>query len=202
VASDLELLDAWRAGDLAAGDRLFQRYFVAVYRFFRHKMGGEIDDVVQRVFLAAAEARERLQEGSSFRSYVFKCARNVLHDQFRAMYRGGAALDAELESLHDLDPSPSAALVEHEDKRLLATALRRIPLDEQLAIELYYWEGLSGSEIAVVLGIPEGTVRTRLRAARMRLAGQLAELQMEPREIESTLGGLDRWAAAVRERVV
>ena len=199
MASDLELLEAWRAGELAAGNELFQRYFVAVYRFFRHKLGGEIDDVVQRVFLAVAEARERLHEGSSFRSYLFRCARNVLHDHFRGVYRGHA-FDAELTSVADMEPSPSAAMVEHDDKRLLAAALRRIPVDDQIAIELYYCEGLSGSEIAVVLGIPEGTVRTRLRSARSRLADKMAELESDPRIVESTLGALDRWIEGLRER--
>jgi RNA polymerase sigma factor (sigma-70 family) len=196
VSTDLELLDAWRSGDLSAGDALFERYFVAVYRFFRHKMGGDVDDLVQRVFLAAAEARVRLREGSSFRSYVFKCARNVLFDHFRGLHRGPGELDSGLTSLHDLDPSPSAAIAAHEQKRLLSAALRRIPLDEQVAIELHYWEGLSGREIADVLGIPEGTVRTRLRAARAKLADRMAELQGDPQVIEMTLAGLDRDANA------
>jgi RNA polymerase sigma-70 factor (ECF subfamily) len=201
VPSDLELLDRWRAGEVAAGDELFQLHFVALYRFFRHKTSGDVDDLVQRTFLAIAEARARFRDGSSFRSYLFRCARNVLHDHFRRVYRGGGELDAGLTSVHDLDPSPSAALAEQQDKRLLLTALRRIPIDEQIAIELFYWEALSGPEIAEVLGIPEGTVRTRLRAARLRLAGQMAELRVDPAVIESTLGGLDRWAEAMRERI-
>ena len=60
----------------------------------------------------------------------------------------------------------SAEAAQHEEQRLLLEALRRIPLDLQIAIELHYWEGMSGPDLAQVLDIPEGTVRSRLRRAR------------------------------------
>nr|MCH9687101.1 sigma-70 family RNA polymerase sigma factor [Deltaproteobacteria bacterium] len=152
MPTDLELLDAWRGGDTQAGASLFERYFEPVYRFFRHKVGGDVDDVVQRSFLAMTEARVRLREGSSFRGYLFACARNVLHDHLRGLYRGTGSMDTGVTSLFDLGASPSAQVEERQDRRLLLAALRRIPLDEQLAVELYYWEGLSGREVADVLG--------------------------------------------------
>ncbi len=201
MRSELELLDAWRAGDTEAGATLFQLHFDPIHRFFRSKIRGDIDDFVQRSFMAVVEARQRLREGSSFRSYLFGCARNVLHDHLRQHYRGAGKLDTGITSLHDLGTSPSGAIEDREDRRLLLSALRLIPIDEQLAVELYYWEGLSGREVADVLGTPEGTVRTRLRSARRKLAQHMARLDADPALVASTLDGLDRWVDGVRDRL-
>jgi RNA polymerase sigma-70 factor (ECF subfamily) len=199
VASDLELLDAWRAGDNAAGDQLFDRYFDPVYRFFRHKTSGDVDDLVQKAFLAAAEARSRLRDGSSFRSYIYACARNVLCRHLQGVYRG-AAFDPAATSLEAVAGSPSELVADREELRLLQAALRRLPLDDQVAVELFYWEGLSGAEIATVLDLPEGTVRTRLRRARLALADHMRELQAPAALVTSTLEGLEGWAEAMREQ--
>lgn len=201
MASEQALLDAWRDGDTEAGAALFSRYFEPVYRFFRHKLSGDTDDFVQRTFLAVVEARVRLREGSSFRSYLFACARNVLFEHLRGLYREPAQLDGGVTSLHDLGTSPSGVLRDRQERGLLLSALRRIPLDEQITVELYYWEGMSGREVADALEVPEGTVRTRLRNARRKLAKHLAELHADPEQIASTLDGLERWAEGMRAQL-
>lgn len=61
---------------------------------------------------------------------------------------------------------------------MIVDALRRIPVELQIALELHYWEGLSASEFADVLDIPLGTVKTRLRRAKQRLRAELVELRM------------------------
>ena len=58
----------------------------------------------------------------------------------------------------------------------MGEALRRIPLELQVALELYYWEGMAGPELAAALDLPEGTVRTRLRRGRQLVREQLTEL--------------------------
>ena len=83
---------------------------------------------------------------------------------------------------------------------MLLEALRRIPLDYQIAVELFYWEGLTGSEVASALGVPEGTVRTHLARGRKALAERMAEL--EPAElVQSTMDDLERWAASLRAQL-
>lgn len=59
-------------------------------------------------------------------------------------------------------------------------ALRCIPLDHQILVEPFYWEGLTGPDLATVLEVPEGTVRTRLRRARALLAEKIEELADSP----------------------
>ena len=107
------------------------------------------------------------------------------------------ALDFSVTSLQDLAATPSQELRDKQDRRLLLAALRRIPLDLQIAIELIYWEGLTAPEVAEVLELPEGAVRSRVRRARAALAGALAELGESGEGIETTLGDIDRWAADV-----
>lgn len=198
MVTDLELLDAWRAGDRAAGSELFDRYVAAIHAFFAGKAPDHIvDDLVQRAFLACAEARERFVEGTSFRAYVFAVARNVLHDHYRR-HKRGPAFDAGITSLADVDPSPSQAAAAHAEQAVLLSALRRIPLDLQLVLELHYWEELSTSELAFVLEIPQGTVKSRLRRAREALQSQMQAIAESPELLASTSDNLEAWARSLR----
>ena len=82
--------------------------------------------------------------------------------------------------------------------QLLVMALREIPLDQQIVLELNIFENLSGREISELLSIPEGTVRGRLRLGKDQLRTRLAELARSPAELEATLTDLEGWAASIR----
>ena len=84
---------------------------------------------------------------------------------------------------------------------LLLQALRQIPLESQLLVELYFWEELTAREVAEILAVPEGTVRTRLRRARQLLEQALGRLAESPGLLASTLADLDGWALRVREEL-
>lgn len=197
MASDLELLDAWREGDASAGSTLFERHFPAVYRFFRNKLDGDVDDVVQQTFLACAQSKTSYRGHSSFRTFVFAIARNVLCDHFRARCRSREDLDFGSQSVADLGTSPSAFVASKREHRLLLHAMRLLPLDDQIALELYYWERLKGKALAEALGLKEATATARLARARRLLAERMATLV--PSGIETTTDDLDQWAASVRE---
>jgi RNA polymerase sigma factor (sigma-70 family) len=199
--TDIELLDAWRAGEAAAGSELFARHFDAVCRFFRNKVGEGTDDLIQRTFLAMVESRDRFRGDASFRTYLFTVARNELYAQLRRGGRELARFDPLECSVHDLGPTPTFVLTQLKEQRLLLEALRRVPLDLQIALELYYWEDLPASELARVLDLPEGTVRTRLRRARQLLEQAMRELGEGEAELDSTLAGLDDWAKSLRDQV-
>ncbi len=168
MADDWELLAAWRAGDAQAGNELVAAHFPAVSRFFRSKLGDDIEDILQQTFLACVEGRDRI-EGASFRSYLFGVAARRLFDHLRSRYRAGKEIAFSVTSLADLGTTPSEGAARNERARLLQTALRQIPVDAQVALELAYWEGLSGAEIAVALDLELGTVRSRLSRARDHL---------------------------------
>lgn len=199
MSTDAELLAAWRQGDRAAGNQLVERYFVPVYRFFRNKVDGELDDLVQATFLRCSQAKDAITEQSNFRAYLFAVARNVLTDHYRARHRGHEAIDPSRLSVAELGATPTAVLARRQEQRLLLEALRAIPLDEQVLLELFYWERMRGKELGAVLGVPEGTARTRLRSARQSLEAALNRLARSPAQLQSTMSDLERWSEQIRD---
>jgi RNA polymerase sigma-70 factor (ECF subfamily) len=174
---DLDLLEKWRAGDSAAGAALFEAHFDGVRRFFRNKLAAEdVEDTIQRVFLACVESRDVFRGDSSFRTYVFTIARHELYRYLRRRGRDVVALglDASVTSIHMLGISPSSAAARDEARDRVHEALRRLPVEQQVMLELKYWEDLATAEIAAIMEIPEATVRTRLFRARAALREALA----------------------------
>ncbi len=200
MRTDVDLLEAWRAGDRSAGEALFERHFDALFRFFRNKVGDGMDDLVHDTFLACLTGPAFRGE-SSFRTYLFAIGRNALHAHLRKLGRARDEVDIGEVSVADLGPSPSSAFARRREERLLLEALRSIPLDLQIALELFYWEDLAGPELAAVLGIPEGTVRSRLRRAREALDERLTQLAEDAEVLASTTTDLDLWARRLRDRV-
>lgn len=196
--SDFDLLDAWRAGDGEAGNQLFERHFESIYRFLCHKTSRDPADLVQAVFLACVEGRDSFRGESSFRTYLYAVARKLLYKHYRDRDPGA---DFGVTSLADFGPTPSLLADKRVADRLLLEALRAIPLELQIALELHYWEQMPGPEIARVLDLAEGTVRSRLRRAKEALEQKLAELSRSPRELETTLANLDQWAHGLRDLV-
>lgn len=200
MATDSELLDAWRSGDRGAGDELFERHFESVARFFRNKVNQGVEDLIQRTFLACIENRDKFRGESQFRTFILGIARHVLFRYYRDKRRDGKHFDALNTSVCDLEPSPSAIVAKHKDQERLLAALRRIPMDLQIALELHYWEGMTTAEIGEVLGIPHGTASSRVRRAKESLLRALGQ----------TLGGaavpseedLDAWANGLRALVL
>ena len=195
---DVELLRAWRAGDRPAGERLVARHFRTVYGFFRNKIDGEVEDLVQRTFLHCLEAANAFRGESSFRTYLLAIARNELFGHYRAR---GVTVDPQSTALGLIDPGtrPSVIVDRRHEHRLLVRALRSLPLDDQILLELFYFEEMQGPDLAVVLAVPEGTVRTRLRRARALLEKRVAELEAEGEGARATTDDIDRWAGSLRD---
>lgn len=205
ATEDDELLAAWRSGDRRAGEQLFDRHFKALTRFFRNKVGygasggGEgMDDLIQQTVLGLLESKHEFRGEGSFRSFVFGVAYNVLRNHYRRARRDTERLDFGVTSIFDLAAGPADAMVDAHEQRLLLEGLRRIPVEHQVLLELYFWEPLTAAEIGAVLGVPEGTVRTRIRRAKQLLEAELRRLSADPRLLESTLSNLEDWAKAVR----
>ncbi len=176
MASDLELLDRWRDGDDDAGDALLARHFDSLCRFFRNKVDSGVDDLVQATLLRCVEKRDEFRRHSSFRTYLFVIARNLLFDRIRRQRRSPEVLDFSQVSVRDLGTSPSLVAARNERKHALMLALQALPLDFQIVVELTYWEGLSAVEVGEVLGIPANTVRSRLVRARKQLDVHLQDM--------------------------
>lgn len=176
MLSDRELLDAWCAGDNEAGEALTRRHFDAVCRFFRGKLGDDVEDLIQQTFQICTKRRAALRPSGTFRGFLFGVARHLILDHLRRRYRRDRREDISATSLASLGTSPSAAAARSERQTLLREALRRIPLAQQMLLELAYWEDLSGREIAEALEIGEHTVRSRLARARAALRAEVERL--------------------------
>lgn len=202
---DEELIGAWRSGQQEAGEALFERYYDRVYRFFCNKFAADTRDLVQQTFMACVEGRERLRAGSSFRSYLFAVAHNVLRMHLRTRYRAELVdLDGVTDSVtaYELSPGPSTILTRSREEQILLQALRSIPLEQQMLLELRYWEELKSSDIADILDVPDNTVRSRLHRAHGNLKVAMERLVASPAELASTIDNLDEWARRCRTQLV
>jgi RNA polymerase sigma factor (sigma-70 family) len=200
VHEDAELLNAWAAGDAEVGSRLFARHYRTVYRFFANKLASlaTVEDLVQQSFMACLEARARYRGDASLRTFLLAIARNVLLKHFREA-RKLQAIDVDELSLADLGLGLSTVVGLRREQMLLLSALRNIPIDSQVVLEMTYWEQMSAREIGEVLGESEPAIRGRLRKAKLELRGAVESLARTPEEVTSTLGGLERWAEGLRD---
>lgn len=194
---DLALLDRWCAGDRKSGNELFKRHFDSVYRFFEHKVGADVDELVQNTFLACSHSRDSFRRQCSFRTYLFTIARHQFFAYLRR--RHGRALDAEVTSMADLNrTTPATRIARGQDHQRLLMALRELPLDTQLLLELYYWEEMDSNELAEVFDVTSTTARTRLFRARTALRERLHQAANEPASDSQSMDDLDAWARAIR----
>lgn len=200
--TDLELLQAWQRGDTKGGNDLYQRYFATVHRYFANKVGSErdVEDLIQRTFLACMESRDRYAGQSTFRTWLLGIAHNLLCEHYRKRRGQPVALDFSEFSVRDLCDGPSTMLGQRREHRDLLDGLRGLPFDCQVVLELYYWEHLTGSELGTFLGVPENTARSKLRRAKALLLSALRNDNNSPHgAINET--DIDSWAEQVRKAV-
>lgn len=199
MATDFDLLDAWRRGARAAADRLLRRHFDSIYCFFfNNKIDSGFEDLIKRTFLACVKSKDQFRGQSSFRTDLFTVARNELYRHFKRSRRERDASDLTTMSVLDLETTPTRKIARHKEQ-LSLEALRTIPVDLQICIELHYWEEFSTAELALVLRIPQGTAKSRLRRASEALEASMAELVGQGSPLhQSTMMNFDRWAQSIR----
>lgn len=202
-STDFELLETWRGGNEAAGRALFGRYFDSVFRFFRNKVDDAAEDLTQQTFMGLVQGKDRFRGDSSFRTYLFMIARKRLYSFLRQAHRNREPVQWGENSVADLGlASPSRAVARHQEQRLLLLALRQLPVEMQVALELFYWEELTVTEIADVLETPVGTVKSRLQRARTRLDAVIAELADSEALLRSTMDNFTEWAKELRGQLL
>ncbi|MEM6992830.1 MAG: RNA polymerase sigma factor [Myxococcota bacterium] len=195
MSSDFDLLSAWRAGDNKAAAALLERHFAFVHRYLWRRIPEEAEDLAQKTFLACLEHRDRLANAASFRGFVFGIARNTLRNAAREHRRRARSPTMAAQSEY----SPSAVVAQAEEQRLLVDAMGQLPRDEQLVLELHYWESMTTREIAELLDVPQGTIKTRMRSGRVRLRALIEAAPAPGPLIERTLSGLDDFAKALAD---
>jgi RNA polymerase sigma-70 factor (ECF subfamily) len=161
-------------GEPDAFDELIARWHEPLWRYARRITldGSAADDVVQDVWMRVVRGISGLRDRTRLRSWVFGIAHRVLMDGLRARYAEPDAVAVEDVDLRaDQDDS--------EDLRETLTAmhdeLARLPLVEREVLVLFYLQELSLAELTEMLGVPIGTVKSRLFRARRLLRAQLAK---------------------------
>ncbi len=199
MASDeMDLLDQWCAGDRAAGGVLFERHITSLYRFFEHKCEGDVDELVQETFLQCVRSRDQFSRQSSFRTYLFAIARHTLYRYWRRRIGPSAPID-EL-ALVSLSTSIGSRMARREDRARLLAALRDLPFDQQLLLELHYWEEMDREQLAEVFDVESATTRSRLFRARQALRERLDRDPDAQPETDGSDEGFDRWASGLQAR--
>jgi len=181
VSDDAQLLRAWADGDDRAGASLFRRHFDALYRFFRTKAPDHYEDLIQTTMLECVRSKERFRGDAPFRAFLFGVARHCLLHHFRSRFRDRLDFDASSSSVADLDPRPSTLAARNAEHHRLLEAMRSIPVDLQVVLELHYWEDMGTKDLSTALEIPQGTVKSRLRRAREALREVLESGAVTPR---------------------
>jgi RNA polymerase sigma-70 factor (ECF subfamily) len=181
--SDADLAQDAVAGSEAAYRELVTRYATPavnfVHRFVRDR--GLAEDLAQEGFLRVYQRLHTYDPDRKFSSWFFQVLRNITIDYLRVNRVPTASLDELQEegnrgaSVDRESVSPEQAAEQGELAIAMAAALSRIRPEYRECVVLRYQEGLTHPEIAEILGLPAGTVKTQLHRARKELADILAE---------------------------
>jgi RNA polymerase sigma-70 factor (ECF subfamily) len=178
---DQRLIDACRSGETEAFGVLVNRYQDRLYPTVFRLTGCAEDalDLLQEAFLRAYEKLDRFHGESSFYTWVYRIAVNLaLSDRRRRRHEPGAFLREEPAGDRAGD-DPSAPLERAERDERIQEALDALAPDHRAVVVMKEFDGLRYEEIGAVLGVPVGTVRSRLHRARCELRERLRSLVEE-----------------------
>jgi RNA polymerase sigma factor (sigma-70 family) len=174
---DAELIERARRGDIVAYEELVRIYQdVAVRTAHLLAPAGDAEDAAQEAFVKAHAALATFRRGAPFRPWLLRIVANEARNRRRsAGRRAGLALRAaEDRRSVGAAPSPESAVLAHEARVELLRALETLRDEDRDVVAARYLLDLSEAETAETLGIPRGTVKSRLSRALARLRANLA----------------------------
>jgi len=154
---------------------IFDRHATVLHRYLVRRIGpDDADGLVGEVFRIAFEKRRTYDPGRpSARPWLYGIATNLVakhrRSEARRYYAVARLAARRVPGGPALDEQVSAAVDAHDRWRQVAAAVAELPAPERDALILHVWEGLAYEEVAAALGVPVGTVRSRLNRARRRL---------------------------------
>jgi RNA polymerase sigma-70 factor (ECF subfamily) len=169
--NETDLIRRAQAGDGAAWEALVQTHQQAVFRLAYLFLGDadQAEDVAQDAFIRAYHALSRFDISRPFRPWLMSIAANLARNQRRSAGRYLAAMRRAFQD----SPSPTidieASAAQNWEAQSLWQAVRRLSYEDQQVIYFRYFIELSVDETAAALGVPEGTVKSRLHRALNRL---------------------------------
>src|ERR687892_2687542 len=177
------LIEQCLAGDQVAWEQIvrqnWRKVFNVAYKFVgKHD---EAEDLTQDIFLKIFRALRTFDRRANFQTWIVSISRNLCIDHYRSVRKERQTIAREVDT-GDLQPASTDRgpyqAAEHQDLRgLLRQALQTLPTTLRTAVVLRDLQELSYQEIADRLGLPEGTVKSRINRGRLELARQLKRLQ-------------------------
>jgi RNA polymerase sigma factor (sigma-70 family) len=174
-----EWIEAARRGDVPAFEELVRQYQEIAFRT-AYLVVGDVDearDAAQEGFLRAHGALGRFRAGAEFRPWLLRIVANAARNRRRsASRRADLALRVSHDAASgDAAPSPEALLLADERRRELLTAINGLRTEDRLVIALRWFLEMSEEEMAAVLNVRRGTVKSRLSRATARLRDVMRE---------------------------
>lgn len=155
-------------GDRRALTRLVEHWHERLWRYVHRMVGPAADDVTQQAWVAALAGLPRLRQPERFAAWLFVIARRAVMDHLRLRYAAPEPLDTEPpDERDDLD-----AML---DRTRIDAGLALLPPLEREVLELFHLQDLTLLDCAEILGVPPGTVKSRLFRARRMLRDRLTE---------------------------
>jgi RNA polymerase sigma-70 factor (ECF subfamily) len=184
VNDDAQLVAATLAGDKSAYGRLVERYQDRLTNAVTRFLGSREDarDVVQDAFVQAYLKLDSFRGASAFYTWLYRIAFNLAMSharRCRAMYSLDGAHDGQGSEPMDHAEGPDGAVLRGERATLVHAALMKLDDEFRQVVVLRELDGSSYEEIAEILSVPIGTVRSRLFRARMQLRERLAPILEE-----------------------
>lgn len=170
-----DLLARSRAGDLPAFEHLVRTHQDRIYNLAYRITGNHEDafDAAQDAFVRAFQALARFREDAAFSTWLYRIATNAALDLVR---RRPAAPPVELPVSHRAPDDPEREAARREIGRRVQSALANVPAEFRAAVVLRDLQGLPYEDVARVLQVPVGTVRSRISRGREALRAQLTDL--------------------------
>ncbi|NER49011.1 MAG: sigma-70 family RNA polymerase sigma factor [Symploca sp. SIO1A3] len=183
--TDIELVLQCQQGDQHSFRRLYRRYQQRVRSTLYQLCGAEIlDDLVQEVFLRAWKGLPKLRQASQFSTWLYRICWNVASDQRRQFARqhslkSGLDLETQALPLYDLKNSQTPDLMQLHYQDMVQRGLQQLSFEHRAVLVLHDLEDLPQKEVAKILGIALGTVKSRLFHARTSLRKYIIKQQGE-----------------------
>lgn len=181
ISSDSELMQQIVSGDQAAFGKLYHRYKSRMYYYFYRMLGNsaeQANDFLQELFMKLIEKPESYNPAYNFSTWLYSVANNLCKNEYRRRevrqgYQASEIQETSDDCLNDYSVEPEQAV-----EKIFQT-LELLGEEHRSAFLLRYREGFSIKEVAEILELPEGTVKSRLFYAKKLLAEKLEYLKDE-----------------------
>jgi len=154
-----------------AFDRIWRKYYRRIRFFVQNRVPGDAEDLTQEIMLKVYRNLERFDPNRSFNAWIYSIARNhcINHAAKKRPETGGFPEGSSAGILPSGSNTPESAYLDLERRQVIDSTLAALDQDLRETAFLRFHEGMRGREIALITGVPEGTVKSRIHTIRAKL---------------------------------